>query len=571
MHSSRRTFLKQAGLGAAATSLGLFAPVSNCLAGHALKGWQLRRSTPEDQGVSSGGILDFLDALEHGPHELHSFMLLRHGQVIAEGWWTPYRANLNHVLYSLSKSFTSTAVGFAVADCVLKTSDLVVSFFPDDLPSPVSENLAALRVQDLLTMSVGHAEDSLEAIAKEHNWARAFLALPIPNRPGTHFVYNSGATYMLSAIVQKVTSQKLIDYLRPKLFEPLGITSMTWETCPRGINTGGWGLSVPTEGLARFGQLYLRKGICHEHERGPSFWPAVGRWLGVVEEPPPPLAPAQPVWEGQRLLPAAWVQETTTFKIQQPAPPGVDLEALKQKSDWHQGYCYQFWRCRHNAFRGDGAFGQFTIVMPDQDAVVVITSESPNLQAELDLVWDHLLPAMKDAPLPADHFLRGRLRDRLARLALPPTRTGLNPSVAAAISGRYFLIEPNPMNVRTVCFDFEKHSCRFLLSDTKDDYTIECGLERWVEGETSMPGTPPRLTPGGPSTASHVAASGAWKDPNTFEMIWRFTETPHHDIVTCRFDARHLKIEFLNSITSRLVPSRLETRPVLKGTLEGKA
>src|SRR5580765_2130270 len=149
-----------------------------------------------------------------------------------------------------------------------------------------------------------------------------------------------------------------MDYLTPRLFVPLGIEGMTWETCPLGINTGGWGLSLPTEALAKFGQLYLQQGS----------------------------------WNGRQILPADWVQEATTFKIQQ---PGTDLEKQKRESEWHQGYCYQFWRCRHNAFRGDGALGQFTIVMPDQETVVAITSESPNMQGEMNLVWDHLFPAIQ--------------------------------------------------------------------------------------------------------------------------------------------------------------------------------
>ena len=257
-------------------------------AGHALDtagAGKLPRSTPEAQGVSSAGILAFLDAVQHSKHELHSFMLVRHGRVVAEGWWSPYGPEFNHTLYSLSKSFTSTAVGFAVAEGKLRVDDRVVSFFPNDLPEHVSDNLAALRVKDLLTMSVGNAKEPTLAMVEQENWVKAFLAWPIANPPGTQFLYNSAATYMLSAIVQQVTGQKILDYLQPRLFEPLGIQGATWETCPRGINVGGWGLSIQTEGLAKFGQLYLQKGV----------------------------------WQGRQLLPAQWVEEATTFKIQQPA------------------------------------------------------------------------------------------------------------------------------------------------------------------------------------------------------------------------------------------------------------
>jgi len=204
---------------------------------------------------------------------------------------------LNHMLYSLSKSFTSTAIGFAVTEGKLTVNDTVISFFPDQLPDQVSENLAALRVKDLLTMSVGHAEDTTPLMTKQENWVKAFLALPIQNRPGSTFLYNSGATYMQSAIVQKVSGQKVINYLQPRLFRPLGLEGMTWETCPRGINTGGWGLSIQTDALAKFGQFYLQKGT----------------------------------WNGRNILPAAWIEEATTFKIQQPAASGTDLEQPSER------------------------------------------------------------------------------------------------------------------------------------------------------------------------------------------------------------------------------------------------
>src|SRR5262249_15164444 len=153
------------------------------------------------------------------------------------GWWTPYAPELRHTMYSMSKSFTSTAVGLAVAEGRLSVDDKVVSFFPDDLPAQVSDELASLRVKDMLSMAVGHEPDTTRTIVKEENWVRACLAQPCKHAPGSVFLYNSAGTYMCSAIVQKLTGQKIVDYLTPRLFEPLGIRGMTWETCPRGINT----------------------------------------------------------------------------------------------------------------------------------------------------------------------------------------------------------------------------------------------------------------------------------------------------------------------------------------------
>ena len=435
------------------------------------------------------------------------------------------------MLYSLSKSFTSTAVGFAVAEGRLTVNDKVVSFFPKDLPEKVSDNLAALRVKDLLTMSVGDEKEPTRSMVLEENWVKAFLAQPITHPPGSTFMYNSAATYMCSAIVQQITGQKIVDYLKPRLFEPLGIEGMTWETCPRGINTGGWGLSIQTEGLAKFGQLYLQKGA----------------------------------WQGRQLLSAKWVEEATTFKIQQPVT--VNPKRPNERGDWVQGYCYQFWRCRHNAFRGDGAYGQFTIVMPDQDAVIVMTGESNNLQGELDLVWEHLLPAMKETPLPADPRSQARLQQTAASLALAMPGGQSSSPTASGVSGKVFKIETNDLGLQSVSLSFRKDGSVIAFRDAEMEYPIAGGIERWERGETSLPGTPPRLIAGGAAksgTKSKIASSGAWKDENTFELMLRYCETPHHDTVTCRFDGDQVTVSFLSSIAA-MSPTPKDKRPVLQG------
>jgi len=264
----------------------------------------------------------------------------------------------NHVMWSVSKTWTTIAVGFAIAEGKFTVEDKVVSFFPNDLPNEVSENLAALRVKDLLTMSVGHENDPTNTIRNaQGSWEKLFLAHPIPHKPGTKFVYNSLATYMLSSIVRKTTGENLIDYLKPRLFEPLGIEGAKWDSNPSGTNIGGWGLYVKTEDMAKLGQLLLQKGN----------------------------------WDGKQLLPESWIEEATTSKILQ--DPNVDLAT--STSDWNQGYCYQIWRCRHNGFRADGKDGQFIIVLPEQKAVVILTADIGDMQAELNIVWEYLLSALK--------------------------------------------------------------------------------------------------------------------------------------------------------------------------------
>lgn len=525
LNSSRRTFLKQLGVGTA--SLGLLRYVPECLSATGQMRKALPRSTPEAQGIDSQAVLDFLQAIAGSKHEFHSFMLLRHGYVVTEAFWAPYRPSAPQMMYSMSKSFTSTAIGFAVSERRLSVEDTVISFFPDKLPVEISENLKELRVKHLLSMSVGHAQDSTGSLWGENDWVRKFLSLPIANKPGSAFLYNSGATYMLSAIISKVMGQNLVGYLSPRLFEPLRIEGISWETCPHGINTGGWGLKIVSEGLAKFGQLYLQKGE----------------------------------WNGAQLLPSAWVKEATSFKIQQPAP---DLERAKKKSDWHQGYCYQFWRSRHDAYRGDGAFGQYTVVMPAQDAVVAITSETSDMQGVLNLVWDHLLPAMKPAALPANRQLESRLKRHLEALELSKPSGSAESPVAAKVSAHSLALDQNEMGAHRVSVKFQKGSCTFVLADNSGNHAVRCGLGRWFDGETDMPGTPPKLTQGKLPPVSKVSAAAAWKDDRTLQMIWRFYETPHHDEVTCRFDNDTVTVTFLDSMAA-MNPSRKDKRPVLHG------
>ncbi|HWQ15340.1 MAG TPA: serine hydrolase [Roseiflexaceae bacterium] len=467
---------------------------------------RLSRGAPEAQGISSSAIGAFVDAVERQIHDMHSFMLLRHGHVVAEGWWAPYAPAHPHMLFSLSKSFTATAVGLAAAEGLLSLDDPVLAFFPDAAPAEVGEHLAAMRVRHLLSMSTGHAEDTTPALRADPDgdWARAFLACPVEHTPGTHFVYNSGATYMLSAIVQRRSGARLLEYLRPRLLEPLGIAEATWERCPRGVDTGGWGLSVTTESIACFGQLYLQGGV----------------------------------WHGRRLLPAGWAEEATARHVSNGASP---------ESDWEQGYGYQFWRCRHGAYRGDGAFGQFCVVMPAQDAVLAITSGLGDMQAVLDLVWEHLLPAMGDAPLPEDRAAHEALRRQLARLALPTQAGRPSSPTARRVSGTPFAFASNDLGLEALTFDFAGEGCALTVRDGRGEHQLRCGFGAWAAGETTLDSSGPRP----------VAASGAWTGENSYAIRLCFYETPFCPTLTCRFEEGELRLTFQANVSFG-PPRRLE-------------
>jgi CubicO group peptidase (beta-lactamase class C family) len=450
------------------------------------------RSSPEAQGISSSAILAFIEAADKNLESMNSFMLVRHGQVVAEGWWAPYSPEAPHSLYSLSKSFTSTAVGLAVAEGKLSVDDEVLKFFPDDAPKEPSKNLRSMRVSDLLRMSTGHETEPKRT--PETPWTKTFLAQPVPHKPGTHFLYNTSGTYMLSAIVQKATGMTVLDYLKPRLFEPLGIERPTWETSPQGISTGGYGLSIRTEDIARFGQLYLQKGT----------------------------------WNGKQLVPAAWVEAATGRQTSNGSNP---------KSDWDQGYGYQFWRARHGAYRGDGAFGQYCVVMPEQDAVIAITSGVKDMQAVLNLVWDTLLPAMMPTPLATDDESRKKLEVTLAGLSLHPQDGSESPAKAA---NKTFLFPPNERKLEaiTVQSDEQGNAVTLLARFGGVEQKIECGLGTWKKGRMAY----------GPLSEQPAAVSGAWTADDTFAAKICFYETPFILTLNLKFTQNELRFDSQSNV-----------------------
>jgi CubicO group peptidase (beta-lactamase class C family) len=478
---SRRTVIKGIAAGAAACLLGDLGAEDVEAATVTRK---LPRVAPEAVGIDPAGVAAFLDAADAKLNGLHSIMMLCHGQVAAEGWWYPYAPQHPHMLFSLTKSFTSTAVGFAVAEGLLTVEDPVLSFFPDDAPATVSANLQAMRVKHLLTMSNGR-KDTDERFSD--NWVRSFLACPIEYEPGTHYYYDSMGSYMLSAIVQKKVGRPIREYLMPRLFKPLGIATPAWDKCPKGINTGGWGLNLKTEDIAKFGQLYLQRGK----------------------------------WNGKQLLPATWVDEATrkhTVKIEDPQP------------DWHQGYGYQFWRCRHNAFRGDGAAGQYCIVMPDQDAVIAITSGVRDMQAVLNVVWEHLLPAFGSSTPAA----RPALKQQLSKLEVPHPAGAISSATAKRVAGRTYRLELNGWNIDTLSLHPGVYRTRVTYRGENVERSIVCGAAGWDKGEAALWSDDPPMK---------VASRGVWTDDATFVATICYYEGPVIHTISCHFDGDDLTVQ----------------------------
>ncbi len=454
----------------------------------------LPRATPESQGVTPATLATFLETLDREVAGMHSFMLVRHGRVVAEAWWKPYEAASRHELYSLSKSFTSAAVGFAVAEGRLSVDDDVLKFFPNDAPAESSGNLKAMRVRDLLTMSAGHQDETSSGPDKVS--VKSFLAHPVPHKPGTHFKYNTPATFMLSAIVQQQTGQSVMEYLRPRLFEPLGIEGAVWGTNFQGISLGGYGLRVRTEDIAKFGVLHLQKGR----------------------------------WQGKQLLPAEWVDLATSRQVSNGSSP---------TSDWDQGYGFQFWRCRHGAYRGDGAFGQYCIVLPAQDAVIAITSGVKDMQAVMNQVWNGLLPAFAEGRVRRDAKGTDRLAAVVASLGVSKPAGAASSARAAKSLGRRFAFATNEFGLEWMSLQADPTGgWSWAFRRNGEESRMAIGHADWKRNRSAF-----GIYPDEP-----VAGAGAWTAEDTFEAVVCATETPYHLRLTLKFDGDTVQQELVMNV-----------------------
>jgi CubicO group peptidase (beta-lactamase class C family) len=449
----------------------------------------LSRTAPEDQGIDSATILTFLDDIAAYGFEVQSFMLWRHGTVVAEGWWSPYRADRIHMMHSLTKSVTGCAVGMAIAEGRFKLDDKVVSFFPEHLPSEVSDNLAAMTVKDLLTMQTGHAAMTSGSVWRpiKTSWIAEFFKIPVVTPPGTNFVYTSAASYMLSAIVTRTTKQAVADYLKPRLFDPLGISGYQWPAGPEGISPGANGLTWKTVDALKLGILHAQDGM----------------------------------WNGRAILSKSW-----TDAVQYPHVPDK--------------YGYQWWLGPDGAYLADGLFSQLSIVFPRQNAVLAITAGIPEGSHFNKFVFQHFPSGFETAALKSGKD-RAALEARTAALRLlPPPRRTTSP-VTGHVSGQLFRFKDNADQIKSARFDFAGDNCTFTLEDHRGAHTIQIGLGRAIESDTTMTGN--RLHHEYELEQMRVVASGEWIDERSFVMTWSFVETAFRDTVVCVFEGPALRLD----------------------------
>lgn len=453
----------------------------------------LPRSTPSAQGVDAAGVERLLDAVGQTEAEMHSLMVLRHGNVIAEGWWTPFAPDLKHLVYSLSKTFTSAAAGLAVAEGRFGLDDVMIDHFPELVSDDVEDKYRRYLVRHALTMSSGHESEALDRAAAAAAGAggdvlAGFFRVPPEREPGSVFAYSQPTIYGVGRLVAKTTGGTILDYLRPRLLEPLGIHEAQWMMLGD-VEMGFSGIHVFTESLAKTGQLVLDGGR----------------------------------WQGEQILDPEWVATATSKQMDNDTAhrgPGAP-----EPIDWQQGYGFQYWMNRHG-FRGDGAYGQFIIVWPEEDAVIVTTGETIDMQELLSLITTHLRPAMTGAgTAEADAALAARL----SSLALPlPDDTGagfagtFDADVSSPVVGPFSFGEAVPGAERVEVVETgDGWTLRFLGDGL--DVTLPVGRGAWAEGEWPAPADGLDAVPF--RAVAGVDADGAW------HARLRMIQTPHSLLV----------------------------------------
>ncbi|MGH8326903.1 MAG: serine hydrolase domain-containing protein, partial [Steroidobacteraceae bacterium] len=448
--------------------------------------------------------------------ELHSLVLHRKGRVATEMYWWPYGPQRPRQMHSVTKSFTACAIGMALEEGRFALSDKVAGFFPEYVPDDPGEYLAAMTVEDLLTMRTGHAEETSGSRWRgvRSSWIAEFFRIPLVHRPGTVYKYTSAASYMLSAVLTRTTGETLHDYLRPRLFEPLGISGETWDGGPDGINSGGNGLTCRTIDMLKLGVLHAQNGV----------------------------------WQGRRILSERWIEAAT-------------------RAHSEEGYGYHWMSGPQRAFCAMGVFGQLLVVFPGHEATLALTGAVNGVNActgtLLPRVYKHfpgVFCGNTGDTRAADESLQARIgRTAAAPLPTAPAVPAASVAPAGTRHGRLeYRIEPNPLGVSALQLDLTADACTLHLVDGADGQSVTMGIGRWLEGEACAPA--PELHHGYEMRRARVVASARWTDPATLEMTWIFVESAFRDTVTCRFDGDAVRYSRRVNVNSGAL-----SQPVLTG------
>lgn len=475
----------------------------------------------ENSGIPSLWLVNMMNRWEQSLCHVHGYVILKDGTLVAEAYQYPYTKNARRILHSVSKTVTAIAIGIAASEGLLSAEDQVVSFFPEyQLDKNSSQMLSKLKVKHLLTMSVGHAQDNIDSIyAKDVPGWKAFLDTEIVDEPGTKFIYNSGASYMLSKILTIVTGKTMLDYLTPRLFEPLGITDADWNEID-GANAGGWGCRLSLTDMARIGQMLLQQGM----------------------------------WNGRQIVPEQWIREMSGKKI--------DTAPTNVFEDWRVGYGYQMWRCsREGCYRADGAFGQYILVLPPKNMVVAIWSEDAFSQDMLNAFWEEVYDKVDDRVYGIDGNAHEVYRRKCIQWQtpkiLPPSYSYMEP----VISGKEYesVSENSPADSIQVLFTHTGQAEFYLTKDGQTSEIIANNTSMYFGADWMSFETACFIRLGKPKEKTKYAASYQWLSDHTILLHINWLEAAHSTDINFVFGEGQMSAVF--SVSYRKFVIKQESTP----------
>ena len=456
-----------------------------------------RRSTPEEQGIDSKLLVKMFDTIKAQKVPIHSMLLIRNGHLVCEAYFQPFHRDTRHNLFSATKSFTSSLIGIAIGEGKIKGVDQkIAELFPDVKMPENSLGTENITLENVLTMSAGHEADSVGAVHASRGWPQTFFSLPFAHKPGTRFLYDSGASHLLAAILKKTTGQDVEAYAREHLFNPLGIKGYEWEKSAEGIHTGGWGLRITPTDMAKFGYMILHNGV----------------------------------WKGKQIVPAQWVQAATQKHI--------EAYFGQTRGD---DYGYQFWMNPFGGFRADGFAGQFVYILPEYDMVAVFTSGINYQEAyqPVKLMSDFVVPAAKSkAPLPVNKIAADALAACVLELEHPaPKAASPLPETAKRISGKTF---GTSGLFSSFCITFDSaDACTLTIVQQGRKFSLPVGLDGvYRVSDARQLGTLVYYPP-----YRAVALIGGWEGENTFLLDWQYVEEPYHEEYKFTFDGDSAELE----------------------------
>ena len=451
---------------------------------------ELVRSSPEEEGIDSSLIMDFLNEMEKEGAEIHGIMIIAGQKVVFEAYNAPYRADIPHILHSYTKTFTNTAVGLAYTNGLLWLEDKVLSYFPQYADGS-NEYLKALTLRDLITMRSGQVRGigGNEWRPLATSWTDAYFQVPWTEMPGKRFLYSSGNSYILSAVVQKVTGKTCYEYLQEHLLPEIGIGAFTWQTSPEGICSGGNGISLCVEDMARLGLLYLNGGK----------------------------------WDERQLLAPEWVEMALGYKNP------VDLSEGDTEYNFH-------WEHTGDIWAATGMFGQGSVIIPRLNLVIGMTAaDSRYMATKGGLIQKTLVDPILNRRKEADDGKWEILKNKGIRMTLEGKYRSSSKEKFHE-SGRYdYQVEDETDGIRRIILEFYNNRIDFSMEDHRGFHTVTCGLDCWISSSTSMTGA--YLHHQYEMDVIKVSASAYWEKEHLLMMEWRYPEMAFCD---------HVKIEFSN-------------------------